>query len=94
MVIPKNLGGFGVGDIKITNLALLAKWWWVFKNNPSSLWAKVEKAIHSSKRSIQFIPAKNKVCGIWKTIVAIDKKNFSFKLAFEVTYRLRSGGWK
>lgn len=49
-------GGLGVGNIKIKNLGLLAKWWWRFTNNKESLWKRVTKSCHnliSSKPSLK-----------------------------------------
>lgn len=31
-------GGLGIGSIKAKNIALLAKWWWRFKNERRCLW--------------------------------------------------------
>ncbi|KAJ0628910.1 putative RNA-directed DNA polymerase [Helianthus annuus] len=58
MVKTKGCGGLGIGDIRSANLALLAKWWWKFKENPGELWVKVIESIHSKKRSVMFIPSK------------------------------------
>ena len=34
---PKKLGGLGVGDIVVKNVALLFKWWWRFSAEESPL---------------------------------------------------------
>ena len=38
---PKELGGLGVGDLIIENVALLFKWWWHFNERDDSLWKKI-----------------------------------------------------
>ncbi|XP_022040144.1 uncharacterized protein LOC110942681 [Helianthus annuus] len=70
MIRPKQQGGFGLGDLRSTNLALLIKWWWKFKTKPEELWVKVIKSIHGSNKSHKIIPIKNKFAGIWKDIVS------------------------
>lgn len=38
---PKNLGGWGIINLKEFNRALLGKWWWKIATNPISCWAKI-----------------------------------------------------
>ncbi|XP_016206261.1 uncharacterized protein LOC107646598 [Arachis ipaensis] len=38
---PKKLGGLGVGDAMLRNIALLFKWWWRFSKEDRPLWKKV-----------------------------------------------------
>ncbi|KAJ0548185.1 putative RNA-directed DNA polymerase [Helianthus annuus] len=73
MIKPMNSGGIGIGSIKDFNIAMLSKWWWRFKNNPTQLWAEVVKAIHESDSNKKMIPVKNNVPGIWKDIGEVDK---------------------
>ncbi|XP_071695506.1 uncharacterized protein [Rutidosis leptorrhynchoides] len=40
-------GGLGIGSLKAKNLSLLGKWWWWrFRSEPESLWAKVIQSIY------------------------------------------------
>ncbi|XP_021972022.1 uncharacterized protein LOC110867200 [Helianthus annuus] len=65
---PKNMGGLGLGEIRSLNWALLAKWKWRFRNNPTQLWTKVLRAIHGNDNSPLGIPIKRDRPGVWKDI--------------------------
>ncbi|XP_076889715.1 uncharacterized protein LOC143540582 [Bidens hawaiensis] len=62
------------------NLALLAKWWWRFKNEKDGMWRKIVWAIHHLDRSWSFIPAKVSIPGPWKYIVNINKELLKYGL--------------
>ncbi|KAJ0483299.1 putative RNA-directed DNA polymerase [Helianthus annuus] len=83
IIAPKCKGGIGVGDIRGSNLALLAKWWWKLKENPSALWVQVIKAIHTSSRNIQVLPIKKNIVGIWKDICSISKECYAVNVELE-----------
>ncbi|GKD87974.1 putative RNA-directed DNA polymerase, eukaryota, reverse transcriptase zinc-binding domain protein [Tanacetum coccineum] len=46
VISPLNKGGLGVGSLWVSNLGLIAKWWWRFLNERDSLWCKVIHSIH------------------------------------------------
>ena len=41
---PKELGGLGILNSKLMNVALLGKWWWRLAQDESGLWASLLKA--------------------------------------------------
>ena len=41
-------GGLGIGSLKAHNLSLLAKWWWSFRKEKSTLWKHVIMDFHGS----------------------------------------------
>nr|KAJ0215457.1 hypothetical protein LSAT_V11C300123840 [Lactuca sativa] len=41
---PKEIGGLGLGSLKVLNLSLITKWIWRLKVDSSGLWSKVIKA--------------------------------------------------
>lgn len=41
VVKPKGAGGLGLGDLRLKNVALLAKWWWRFGEEKEVLWRRV-----------------------------------------------------
>ncbi|KAJ0828836.1 putative reverse transcriptase zinc-binding domain-containing protein [Helianthus annuus] len=70
MIRPRKYGGFGMGDLRNANLALLTKWGWKYKARQEALWAIVIKAIHENKRSQKYLPLNKGVAGVWKDILA------------------------
>ncbi|KAJ0668540.1 putative RNA-directed DNA polymerase [Helianthus annuus] len=74
MVKPRKYGGFGIGELRTANLALLTKWGWKIKENLEALWAKVVRAIHENNRSHKPIPVNSGVPGMWKDIVTSYKE--------------------
>ncbi|KAJ0544992.1 putative RNA-directed DNA polymerase transcription factor SBP family [Helianthus annuus] len=68
----KKLGGVGIGGIGDFNDAMLLKWWWRFKDNPTHLWARVVHAIHSTQNNKKMIPVKKLIPGVWKDIGGMD----------------------
>ncbi|KAJ0853546.1 putative RNA-directed DNA polymerase [Helianthus annuus] len=75
VVAPKNKGGLGIGSLASTNKALMIKWCVRYKNELSSLWARVITAIHGGPRCQSSIPLKNSIGGVWKSIVKMGRSN-------------------
>nr|GEX07865.1 hypothetical protein [Tanacetum cinerariifolium] len=42
-ISPRNKGGLGIGSLKASNHALLAKWWWRFLTEDNALWSKLKE---------------------------------------------------
>ncbi|MFS7975109.1 putative reverse transcriptase zinc-binding domain-containing protein [Helianthus anomalus] len=72
MLKSKLKGGFGIGNMADFNIAMMSKWWWRFKDDPTQLWAAVIQAIHKSKVDSKLIPAKKSIPGAWKDISAVE----------------------
>lgn len=45
IIAPKYLGGIGLGSLKLKNLGLLVKWWWMYSNESEPLCKRVLKSI-------------------------------------------------
>lgn len=75
IIKEKDRGGLGVGSLKATNTALLAKWLSRFKANNSSLWVRVISSIHRGFHKWESVPAKHSLGGSWKQICQVDKEN-------------------
>nr|XP_025639300.1 uncharacterized protein LOC112734266 [Arachis hypogaea] len=73
---PKKLGGLGMGDAVIRNIALLFKWWWRFAKEECPLWKKVVCSCHNLNSnellSTQVLPTKG---GPWKDICQVNITN-------------------
>ncbi|KAJ4768098.1 RNA-directed DNA polymerase (reverse transcriptase)-related family protein [Rhynchospora pubera] len=37
--LPKELGGFGIQDLRLQNISLLLRWWWRLYHHENSLWS-------------------------------------------------------
>nr|KAJ0222789.1 hypothetical protein LSAT_V11C200061880 [Lactuca sativa] len=46
VIASKETGGLGVGSLNAFNTALIVKWWWRFRKDPGSIWAKAITSMH------------------------------------------------
>nr|KAJ0202709.1 hypothetical protein LSAT_V11C500285080 [Lactuca sativa] len=69
---PKKLGGFGVGDLRSMNIALLAKWWWRFRVEQNSLWSSCIRALHNTRGIDGMAFARCGIPGPWLKIYQIN----------------------
>lgn len=65
---PKYIGMLGIGSLKASNLALLAKWWQMYKKETSSLWVNVINAIRISPRVWKFLLVRFEISDVWKKL--------------------------
>ncbi|KAJ0535047.1 putative RNA-directed DNA polymerase [Helianthus annuus] len=94
IVKAKRYGGLGIGDIRSANLALLAKWWWKYKENPNALWVSVVNSIHWKRNSASIIPTKQKLSGTWKDICSIEKVFTELNLSLNKNLGVELGNGK
>ncbi|KAJ0546759.1 putative reverse transcriptase zinc-binding domain-containing protein [Helianthus annuus] len=94
LVKVKDYGGLGIGDIRSANLALLAKWWWKYKQNNGALWAKVIDCIHLKPKSVSMIPSKNKLSGVWNDICSVEKAFEAVGLSLKTNLVVKLGNGK
>ncbi|KAJ4771824.1 RNA-directed DNA polymerase (reverse transcriptase)-related family protein [Rhynchospora pubera] len=50
LCLPKSVGGMGVLDLQLHNLALLLRWIWRLYDDPTSLWGSVARILYSPAR--------------------------------------------
>ncbi|PWA50966.1 RNA-directed DNA polymerase, eukaryota, Reverse transcriptase zinc-binding domain protein [Artemisia annua] len=55
VISPFKNGGLDIGSLRVSNLSLLAKWWWCFHCETSSIWATDIKSIHGQRGGLQDI---------------------------------------
>ncbi|KAJ0445610.1 putative reverse transcriptase zinc-binding domain-containing protein [Helianthus annuus] len=91
MMTPKDLGGMGLGSLRVMNLAMLSKWWWRFKIEKDSLWRKVVWEIHKNARDWNFIPLKSSITSPWKQIFSIKEDFNTAGVCLESLFRGRPG---
>lgn len=41
VILPKDLGGLGLFDLTLKNIALMSKWWWKLNHDRNKLWHKI-----------------------------------------------------
>nr|GEV95956.1 RNA-directed DNA polymerase, eukaryota [Tanacetum cinerariifolium] len=68
MLASKEKGGLGVSSFYALNRALLFKWVWRFRNDNTSLWAKIIQAMHGEDGSLSNSP-KSSLASIWLDII-------------------------
>ncbi|KAJ0878916.1 putative reverse transcriptase zinc-binding domain-containing protein [Helianthus annuus] len=71
VMTPKDLGGMGFGSLREASLAMMAKWWWRFKEDRDGLWRRVIWGLHNNTRSWNFIPVKLSMPGPWKQVAQV-----------------------
>jgi hypothetical protein len=69
MTKPKFLGGLGFSDIELFNLALLARQGWRILQNPSTLSARILKAIYFPECDFMNAELGSRPSQIWRAIM-------------------------
>lgn len=46
VIASKETGELGVGSLNVFNTTLIVKWWWRFRKDPGSIWAKLITSMH------------------------------------------------
>lgn len=62
---PFKSGGLGIGSLKASNKAMLAKWWWRFRVETDALWCKIVKSIHGKNGGLIDPTPLNVLSGTW-----------------------------
>ena len=78
VIKPKSNGGLGIGSLENKNLALLAKWWWRFREEKEALWRKLITSTFVEDKWGWWPKQGPNSCrsGIWKAIAAFrDEPN-------------------
>ncbi|XP_021980589.1 uncharacterized protein LOC110876737 [Helianthus annuus] len=94
VVAPKEKGGLGFASLAATNKALMIKWLICFKNEPSSLWARLISVIHAGGRCHSFIPLKSSIGGVWKSLINLGRISQNQPLNVQERMVLRMGNGK
>lgn len=63
-----------MGSIKALNIALIFKWWWRLRSDPSLLWSQVISSIHNlNSKSLDYF-ANMKILSLWKIMARVKKE--------------------
>ncbi|XP_071693604.1 uncharacterized protein [Rutidosis leptorrhynchoides] len=81
-------GGLNIGSLISKNLALLGKWWWRFKLNQNSFWAKIISSIYGSEGGLG--GTNNSRCvgfgSTWANIIKAGNKIDSWGISFSTSF--------
>nr|GEV76846.1 RNA-directed DNA polymerase, eukaryota, reverse transcriptase zinc-binding domain protein [Tanacetum cinerariifolium] len=69
--------GLNIRSLREKNLALLGKWWWRFRREGGSLWARVIKIIHGKSEGlgeVRVLGGRSLRGGVWSDIVRIGEE--------------------
>nr|KAJ0209586.1 hypothetical protein LSAT_V11C400182710 [Lactuca sativa] len=63
-----------MGSVRALNIALMVKWWWRLRSDPSLLWCRVVSCIHNLQSKPDDHYADNRIAGVWKNIAGAKKE--------------------
>ncbi|GJV32091.1 hypothetical protein Tco_1392491 [Tanacetum coccineum] len=70
-LLPRTNGGLGIGSLKPSNQSLLAKWWWRFRNEGTTIWCKVIRSIHGESGGILSPKSHKNLSDTWSKIIKL-----------------------
>nr|GEX17593.1 RNA-directed DNA polymerase, eukaryota, reverse transcriptase zinc-binding domain protein [Tanacetum cinerariifolium] len=91
VISPLKDGGLDIGSLRVSNLSLLAKWWWRFLCETSSIWASVIKSIHGQHGGLQDISTIRNKSGAWFQIAKLNQDLTSYGIDLNTLFRLKIG---
>ncbi|GJS39203.1 putative RNA-directed DNA polymerase [Tanacetum coccineum] len=70
------LGGLNVGSLKASNLGLLGKWWWRFREDGEALWVRVIKSLYGESGGLYETceRVRVRILGTWGNIVRVGRE--------------------
>ncbi|GJT05143.1 putative RNA-directed DNA polymerase, eukaryota, reverse transcriptase zinc-binding domain protein [Tanacetum coccineum] len=91
VISPLKDGGLDIGSLRVSNLSLLAKWWWRFLCETSSIWASIIKSIHGQHGGLQDISTIRNKSGAWYQIAKLNQDLTSYGIDLHTLFRLKIG---
>lgn len=73
VIRDKESGGLGIGSIFASNISLLVKWVWKFKNDPNAPWVKFIKSIYGENGGLTVDQGASSCGSPWGSIVSAVK---------------------
>lgn len=74
IIASKESGGLGVGSLNAFNAALIVKWWWRFRKDPGSIWAKLITSMHKLQGKPDHVFSLKTLVGVWNNIACSQKE--------------------
>ncbi|GJY20173.1 hypothetical protein Tco_0392739 [Tanacetum coccineum] len=72
VIAPLNQGGLNIGSLSISNQGLLAKWWWRFAIENTSLWCNIIRSIHGPQCGLHDAHSIRSKSGPWYQIAKLN----------------------
>ncbi|GJT93612.1 putative RNA-directed DNA polymerase, eukaryota, reverse transcriptase zinc-binding domain protein [Tanacetum coccineum] len=72
VIAPLNQGGLNIGSLSISNQGLLAKWWWRFATENTSLWCNIIRSIHGPQGGLHDAHSIRSKSGPWYQIAKLN----------------------
>ncbi|KAJ4812133.1 RNA-directed DNA polymerase (reverse transcriptase)-related family protein [Rhynchospora pubera] len=69
--LPKSLGGFGILNLKLLNIALLMKWLWRLSAQPTSQWSVIANLLISNKNRLSPLSWTSNGSFFWKDLLQL-----------------------
>jgi hypothetical protein len=60
----------GIKDLRLMNVSLLCKWWWMFENE-KGIWQKIVRLKYVKDTPICLVPMKQSDSPVWKDLLKI-----------------------
>ncbi|GJX14579.1 hypothetical protein Tco_0206337 [Tanacetum coccineum] len=73
VIAPLNQGGLSIGSLKISNQAMLAKWWWCFLLDDKALLRKIIVSIHGHYGGLRSVSSPSYKGGPWHHIIRLKE---------------------
>ena len=74
---PKLVGGLGIDDLMLKNVALSIKWWWKLMTEEGALWRKVISSIHKEDNTIVPKDTLTRIPGPWRDIRSLSQAHLT-----------------
>ena len=91
VIAPLNQGGLGIGSLKISNQAMLAKWWWRFLVDDIALWRKIIISIHGHCGGLRSVSSPSYKAGPWHHIIKLKEDLHTYGLNLESIFKRKVG---
>nr|GFB34609.1 RNA-directed DNA polymerase, eukaryota, reverse transcriptase zinc-binding domain protein [Tanacetum cinerariifolium] len=87
----RNHEGLGIGSLSSYKQAMLAKWWWRFRNENHALWRKVIFSIHGLASCLNDNSTIRSNSGVWYHIVRLRDDLFKININLPSIFKIKLG---
>nr|GEX39875.1 RNA-directed DNA polymerase, eukaryota, reverse transcriptase zinc-binding domain protein [Tanacetum cinerariifolium] len=91
VISPRDQGGLGIGSLRVSNLAMLAKWWWHFLNEEDSIWCKVIRSLHGPDGGLIDNSTSSLKSGCWFNVVKLKDDLYDIGINLTSLFKKKIG---